>query len=166
MHPVRFNNFVLITAVASLLMPGLSGLSQNVKLINFSDLDSIITQKTDTTYVVNFWATWCGPCIKELPLFIEADKELKVKKVSVILVSLDDPDDLESKVKPFTVRRKIKLPVFVLNGPDPNSWMPKVDKTWTGAIPATLIFKGKKRTFHEKSMTREELYQAINQINK
>lgn len=104
----------------------------------------------DTTYVINFWATWCGPCIKELPYFEELHALYEGKAFKQILVSLDDPKKLESKVIPFLTKNKIESKVVLLADGKANSWIDKVDPSWSGAIPITLIIKGDKRMFYEK----------------
>jgi len=82
------------------------------------------------------------------------------------LVSLDFPKQLESKVIPFVEDRNIKSQVLLLKDPDANNWIPKVDSSWTGAIPATLIYKADNRKFYERSFTYEELENELNLILK
>ncbi|CAN5367169.1 hypothetical protein BH09BAC5_BH09BAC5_23630 [soil metagenome] len=110
--------------------------------VQISKLDPLlqrIENGQDTTFVVNFWATWCGPCVHELHYFTELDSANKNNKVKVILVSLDFKKDLESKLIPFVQKRKIKTEVIFLDETNDNEWIPKVDKEWQGNIPATLI---------------------------
>jgi len=104
----------------------------------------------DTTYVINFWATWCGPCVKELPYFEELNALYDGQPFKQILVSLDDPKKLESKVMPFLVKNNIQSKVVLLADGKANSWIDKVDPNWSGAIPITLILKGDKRKFYEQ----------------
>jgi len=124
---------------------------------DFEGLEPLLHIDNDTTYVINFWATWCRPCIKELPAFEKLNATYNSQKVKVVLVSLDHPDILESKVVPFIEQREIKSSVVLLDDPYANDWIPKVDKTWSGAIPATIIYKGGKRSFYERTFTYEEL---------
>lgn len=115
----------------------------------------------ENIYVINFWATWCAPCIKELPYFekLNADN----KNVKVILVSLDSKKDLDKKLIPFIEKRKLKSKVLLLADKDYNSWLSKVDADWSGAIPATLIISGKKKQFAERDFENfEELNEYIN----
>ena len=115
----------------------------------------------ENIYVINFWATWCAPCIKELPYFEKLNAENK--NVKVILVSLDSKKDLDKKLIPFIEKRKLKSKVLLLADKDYNSWLSKVDADWSGAIPATLIISGKKKQFAERDFENfEELNEYIN----
>ena len=129
---------------------------------NFEDLAFIFQQKNDTTYVINFWATWCAPCVKELPYFEELNQKYEDKKVKVILVSQDFSKQLETKLKPFLEKNKLQSEVLVLIDPDANSWIDKVNPVWSGAIPATVVYKSDKNEFYEKSFENfEELEEII-----
>ncbi len=110
----------------------------------FNDIETIFRFKNDTTYVINFWATWCKPCIKELPYFEKVDSLYKDEKVKVILVSLDFPEKIESQLIPFVADNQIQSEVVVLLDGKYNNWIDKVSPEWTGAIPATYIYRGQK----------------------
>ncbi len=139
-----------------------STISENaeIEVYDFDRLDSLLSSKTDKTLVVNFWATWCKPCIKELPYFEAAQTKYK-GDIRVILVSLDFPEKLESQLIPFVLENDIQSQVLLLDDPYENEWIPKVDVAWSGAIPATLIISGSERIFYEKSFTQEELETEI-----
>jgi thiol-disulfide isomerase/thioredoxin len=138
----------------------------SIEVYNFEQLETLLQQKNNTTYVVNFWATWCAPCVKELPYFLALDEEHADKNIEVILVSLDFPAKLDSKLKPFVVKNRVKSPVILLDAPNENEWIPKVDKSWSGALPATVIYNKNKRSFYEQSFTQEELYKEVNKFVK
>ncbi|UOQ71097.1 TlpA family protein disulfide reductase [Hymenobacter cellulosilyticus] len=142
------------------------GRAQQVSVIKFADLQKRLSQQNDTTYVVNFWATWCAPCVKELPLFEQLNTTQAGKKVKVLLVSLDYASQLDKKVKPFVLKRNLKSEVVLLNEPDPNSYLEKVDPKWSGAIPFTVIWNGKKnkRATFEREFTQPELTAEINKF--
>lgn len=137
-----------------------------VKFISLSDLESRFAKGSDTTYVVNFWATWCGPCIAELPAFEQINKENTNKPVKVLLVSLDFKSKLNTAVIPFVVKNNIKSEVFIINEPDQQTFIEKVDQNWSGAIPATLFVNSKKniRSFYEKEFTFEELSKTFKNL--
>ncbi len=133
--------------------------ASSIPVIGLAELEQRLQQGGDTTYVVNFWATWCKPCIAELPAFDKLARSVRGQAVRVILVSLDDPRELTSKVEPF-VRKKGLLPdVVVLDEAKPHDWIDKVDPEWSGAIPATLIVQTStgKRQFFEQEFSYEQL---------
>ncbi|PQB04861.1 TlpA disulfide reductase family protein [Aureitalea marina] len=121
-------------------------------------------QSEETTYVINFWATWCKPCIKELPAFEELNKKFKDQNVKVVLVSLDLPDLLETQVVPFVKQKGLQAEVVMLDDSDANTWIPKVAEEWSGAIPATLLIKGEEEKFYERSFTYEEIETELKTI--
>lgn len=135
--------------------------SINVKAYDFAGLEYFLNQKNDTTYVVNFWATWCMPCVAELPYFEKLNAKYKDNKVKVLLVSIDMHKMVEDKLIPFIKGNNIKSDVVLLRDPDANAWIPKVDSTWSGAIPVTVIYNKSKRKFYEKSFTYEELEKEV-----
>jgi len=128
---------------------------------NYAALEKAVLSDANTTYVVNFWATWCAPCVKELPHFEQLNSENK--KVKVVLVSLDFKNQYEAKLLPFLKKKAIKSEVVLLTDKDYNTWLPAVDKDWSGSIPATLIIKNGKKVFVEKMFASyEELNQYVN----
>tara|TARA_B100001167_G_C16720607_1_gene281011 strand:+ start:103 stop:699 length:597 start_codon:yes stop_codon:yes gene_type:complete len=132
---------------------------------DFTEFEERYLQPEDeTTYVINFWATWCKPCIEEMPAFEALREHYEDKNVKVILVSLDLPKLLEKQVVPFVEKKGLQSEVILLDDPDANTWIPKVAEEWSGAIPATLIIKGEQRQFYEQSFTYETLEKAVNSI--
>lgn len=149
--------------LSAALLLAAPGQAQQVAVIKFPELQRRLSRATDTTYVVNFWATWCGPCVKELPHFEQLRTTYAAKKVKVLLVSLDYASQLEKKIKPFVKQRGLKAEVVVLNEPDPNAWLDQVDSQWSGALPFTLIInnKTKQRAAFERELTLVELKAAL-----
>jgi len=134
---------------------------QEASIIKFETLDTLLKSPSPEVIVVNFWATWCGPCIKELPHFEELNRAGD-PRIKVILVNLDYADKVE-KVNSFLRIKNIKSPVLLLDEIDYNSWIDKVDKSWSGAIPATLVLNTVtgKRNFVEKELSESDLQQLI-----
>ena len=128
----------------------------DLEVYNFKGIAPYLKLEGSKTYVINFWATWCAPCVKELPHF-EALQSKYTDSVEVILVSLDFPHQYETKLKPFIQRHQLKSKVVVLDDPDMNSWIPRVNPQWDGAIPVTLIYNASKRTFYSRTFTYKEL---------
>ncbi len=130
-----------------------------IPVYNYQQIEPLFhpDESNDTTYIFNFWATYCSPCIKELPYFQQIGKEFENRNLKIVLISLDFKSQIKTKLTSFIKSKKIQLPVVVLSDPDANSWIDKVDSSWSGAIPATLIVKGKDREFYEKSFEYDEL---------
>ncbi|WP_187264012.1 TlpA family protein disulfide reductase [Pontibacter beigongshangensis] len=153
----------LAFAFALSVAAALPTLAQDVKVIKYEDLEKLRQLPHDTLYVVNFWATWCGPCIKELHYFEAANRQYKNQPVKVILVSMDAVQDLEKRVNTFAKKRKLQSELLLLDEPDGNTFIDKVDPKWTGAIPATILFNNKRNTYYflEGEMKQEQLQQLI-----
>jgi thiol-disulfide isomerase/thioredoxin len=113
--------------------------------------------------VINFWATWCIPCVKELAHFEKLQADFVKKKVKVLLVSVDFKSKLQSSVLPFIKKHQLKNEVFLLDEPDQQVYIDRVDPSWSGTIPATLFINKDKRVFLEQEFTYGQL---VNQIQK
>lgn len=136
--------------------------AQKIDLFKFDDLKSRISVSNDTLYILNFWATWCKPCIQELPYFEKCNSEYQKKAVKIILVNLDFNSQVKSVAEPFIRKKNIHSSVAHITETNYDLWINKVDSNWSGAIPATSMYKnGKKVFFKEGSMTEEELKNVI-----
>jgi len=137
-----------------------------VKTISYAELQKRITNP-DTLYIVNFWATWCGPCVSELPNFDKLQRTYKDKPLKVLLVSMDFQSKLKTAVIPFVKRHKMLAQVYLALRKSDQEMINDVDKNWSGALPATLVFNTKKHIhqFYEKMFTYDEL-NKIYQTNK
>ena len=155
-----------LSVIAALFFCGQSCYSQNAEIVTASQLQDRIAKGSADIQIINFWATWCGPCVKELPFFEKITAEGR-PNVKVLLVSLDldlDPD--REKVYKFIARKNIQSEVLLLNEPDPNSWINKIEPEWSGALPATVIinYTTGKRKFIGRALREGELDQYIDDI--
>lgn len=135
-----------------------SGFSQSISEIGIVELQQKLANKTNRIQVYNFWASWCGPCVKELPIFEELNSD---ENVDVTLVSVDFVEDIE-KAKKALQKCDIRMETFLLNA---KNYIEAVDKNWSGAIPATLIIEPSgRRFFYERALSAQELKELINNI--
>ena len=130
---------------------------EGVEILSYSELEPYLNKNNDTTYVINFWATWCKPCLEELPAFNELSEKYKDEKLQIILVSLDFPSQIESHLIPFIKNNNVKHRVLVLDDPNSNYWINQIDISWSGAIPAILVYNNYSREFYERSFSFNEL---------
>ncbi|MBX2964872.1 MAG: TlpA family protein disulfide reductase [Cyclobacteriaceae bacterium] len=154
---------LLLTAFFAI--PSLLFAQQQAEIVKLKQLQEHINRKTDNIKIINFWATWCAPCIKEMPYFEKIGAERK--DVDVTFVSLDlDLNPKPEVVYRFIERKKIQSKVLILDEKDPNSWINQIEKGWSGAIPATIIINGKtgQRKFVEKELHEGDLEKLISEI--
>jgi thiol-disulfide isomerase/thioredoxin len=151
--------------ICLILLVGMSlpVLAQDVPFIKKEALQQWINADSDSIYVLNFWATWCAPCVEELPAFEKLHREYSSKKVKVVLISTDFKRNVESKVKPFIKRKKLQSLVVFMDEPNPNHWVNAVSPEWSGALPATLIIHKRKdkALFFEKQLKFETLEEIL-----
>lgn len=138
--------------------------AQKVAIIKFDQLDALISNRSDKIRVINFWATWCGPCVKELPYFQKLE-EKQMPGVEIILVNLDYADKV-AKVNAFVRKKNLTSRVLLLDEVDYNSWIDRVDPSWGGAIPATLFINTAtgQRKFVDTPLTESELENHIKSV--
>jgi len=158
---------LFITSIAMAQQKPVASYSKDgIKLqsYDYKGIEPLLQKENDTIYVVNFWATWCAPCIKELPFFEKLNTEYQGRKVKVLLVSLDMKKQVETSLIPFIIKRKLQSQVIHLNDPNADAWISKVDPSWSGALPATVIYTKGRRKFYEQSFTYEALEQEVKQF--
>ena len=117
------------------------------KVSSFEKIENIFNKDNDTTYLINFWATTCPPCLKELPLFEELKIKYSKEKLKIYLINIDDEERYEKTVVPYVEKLKLKNKVYALVDNDYSSWTGKINQEWYGALPYTMIYKGDKRKF-------------------
>ncbi|MEM1000351.1 MAG: TlpA disulfide reductase family protein [Bacteroidota bacterium] len=160
---IRLLFLILITVLAA---PAIRAQQPQVEVIQYPQLESWFNAENDTLYVINFWATWCRPCVAEMPYFEQLQAEMVDQKVKVQFVSLDFVQDLESRLLPFLERRPVKSSVYLLDEPKYNTWIDQVAKAWSGAIPATVFVQKSRgvREFHEGDYTFATLKEKVESL--
>ena len=157
---------ILILAITTIACSGKKeAMPQEIAVVtDYNEVFSKFIAQDDKLYVVNFWATWCKPCVEELPHFMEVNKEMQNdENFEMVLVSLDKASDFETKMKPFITQNNITTDVYLLSdNKRMNEWITALNPHWSGGIPATFIYKnGKQLEFKEGQLTKSELQNII-----
>jgi len=165
------HSLLILTCLSSLLSCKKEGQAKlpddklkAVEVHDFASLEPMLQVEDDRLHLVNFWATWCKPCLEELPYFEQVRDSLGDEKVEVLLVSLDFKDKLESQLIPYLEKNGLGSRVVLLDDPHENEWIPRVDSAWSGAIPATLIYNSSQRAFYEMSFSKRALREEISKF--
>jgi len=147
----------LYTALLNTLL--LHAMAQQVELATVDQLEHRFAEGSDTTYIVNFWATWCSPCVDELPHFEKFGEAYKDEAVKILLVSVDARSKLRTNVIPFIQKVQLHNEVLLLNETNQQEYIDRISPDWSGSLPATLfINKGKQlRRLQEKEFTYDQL---------
>lgn len=134
-----------------------------IRKSSFTGYQQYIQKDSDSLIIVNFWATWCRPCVKELPYFSRVVDSLSAHyPVKLLLVSLDDPKDFDTRLRTFLQQKKYRYEVILLDEANPNTWIERVDKDWSGVIPATqVVYKGQALSFKAIEFNQDSLQEYI-----
>lgn len=137
-------------------------------IVKVEELKKMYENKSDTVYIINFWATWCVPCVQEMPDFEKITAEYDSAKVKVIFVSLDFADDYDKKLLPFIHKHDIKSAVVLLDETNANYFIPLIEDRWSGTIPATLIIRNDKnaKEFYGMKLEYEFLKKRLDELLK
>ena len=158
--------FILCLSMGCLFFSGMpKPVSSDIQRIKITDLEKMI-RESETPLIVSFWATFCQPCVEEIPYFEKEVKKYPAGKLRLILVSLDLEDYYPEKIKAFATRAGFASPIFWLDETNADYFCPRVDEQWSGAIPATLFVNIKKgyRKFYEEQVSPQTLEKEIRAI--
>jgi len=151
-------------SIALLLISGLS-FGQTIKKVKIEDVLKI-ADTSSVPIVVNFFATWCRPCVEELPWFQKTVPDFKGKGVKLLLVSLDYADEYPKQILSFAKKHGIDAQIVWLDEADPNYFCPKIDKRWEGTIPVSLMVNNAThfRAFYDYQLPEGQLKIALNKL--
>ncbi|MBK7556902.1 MAG: TlpA family protein disulfide reductase [Chitinophagaceae bacterium] len=137
--------------------------AQDIPKWKIEDVVRSYSAKNDTVYVVNFWATFCKPCIEEIPHFLRLAEKYKSQKVKLLLVSLDLPAYYPAKIVSFAKKNNYNTNIVWLNETNADHFCPMIDQKWSGAIPSTIIVNNSNgyRKFKEEEMSAVELERSL-----
>ena len=150
--------FIALAVVASMVTS-----AQKIRSLKIEEVADFYKTKKEGVYVVSFWATFCKPCIGEIPYLQSISRKYNSQHVNLLLVSLDLPSYYPRKIKKFVKENNFTAPVAWLNETDADHFCPVIDKSWSGAMPATLFVNAGTgyRKFVESSMTEEQFEKEL-----
>jgi thiol-disulfide isomerase/thioredoxin len=139
---LRLARRILLPA-AALVALARPAASEPVKLVKPEQYRArVVAAKKGRVLLVNFWATWCEPCREEMPVLVSAARGFSSKDLAVALVSTDSLKKTP-EVQKFLASRKIPFVCWQAKSPDPQRFIDAVDKSWSGAVPYTLVYDRK-----------------------
>ncbi len=141
---------------------GRAAIAQQAPIVKFEDLAKMMARQNDTTYVFNFFATWCEPCVEEFPAFQRFAAHYANRKMRLVFVSLDFRKNYRKRLLPFLKKNHVRNEVGLLDEPDYNSWIDRVDSVWDGGLPATLVIHNRKHV--RKMFARELTYDSLEAV--
>lgn len=127
---------------------------QRVRKVQINEIEALI-YKSDHPVIISFWATWCAPCLHEIPYFQETVKKYADQKVELVLVSLDFKESYPAGIESFVKKKNFQASFYWLNETNADLFCPKIDSKWDGSIPATLFVNNKTnyRKFYDRQLT-------------
>ena len=129
-----------IAILACLILAGLT-YGQDVKSIGkIDELKTIMDSNKGKVVLVNFWATWCKPCVKEFPELVKLYNDYKDKGFAMVFISADVPEEVKTKVIPFLNKQGVDFATYYNGFDKPEDLINYIDKDWQGAIPSTYIY--------------------------
>lgn len=158
---------IAIVIVLLVLVSGLA--AQELTAVKMTDLETRI-REAKAPLVINFWATWCRPCVEEIPYFLDEIKKHNTRTgadtVQLWLVSLDMKESYPDIIRQFVSRRGWQGSFLWLNETNADYFCPRIDSSWSGAIPATLFINPATgyRLFREEQISRQELGELLKQL--
>lgn len=148
-------------------LPDLGTAENPIRYDLFSDVEPLFHQTSDTTYLINFWATWCKPCREEIGLLQKLEEAERAKPLKIVLVSLDQEEEAINKIPAFLEEAGPNLSSIVLTDKEDGSWGPTIDRVWSGSLPTTIIYRGELRYVYRRAFnTYADLERAVEPMMK
>jgi peroxiredoxin len=139
------------------------GADPKIAMLKPADFNKYKDTAKGKVLVVNFWATWCGPCVAEFPELVMIDNKYRDKGVKMVGISVDEIDDINGKVIPFIKEQKAAFEILVQDSSDPEDLISLIDKKWEGTLPTTFVFNKQGDIVYTRYgiLDRDQLLEAI-----
>jgi thiol-disulfide isomerase/thioredoxin len=137
--------------------------SEVARHVDASDVMELVAGQKGKIVLLNFWATWCPPCVREFPELVEVEKAYRDRGVTVISVSADSPDKVEKELLPFLEKHRPEFEVYIRKAGDSVTFTRVIDPDWKGTLPSTFFYdrRGKPYVKRYSEMTRPEMEKIL-----
>jgi thiol-disulfide isomerase/thioredoxin len=161
-------SFLIFILILVLTVPVSRAQSKlKVETLDKEKLTNLVHRRNGKILFLNLWATWCVPCREEFPDIIKLVHEFKDKNIEFVGISIDYPEDINSKIIPFLKLKKANFKNFVNGIKGDEELINMLDEKWSGALPATFIFdvSGQRRFLLEGRQNYEQFKLVLEKIN-
>lgn len=154
-----------IVIIACIFLMAPVAFSQTIKKVKITEVEEYI-KNSDHPLVVNCWATWCAPCVEEIPYFMETVKKYSDQKVELLLISLDFSTSYPNKIQELIKKKHFDATFFWLNETNADYFCPKIDPKWDGTLPSTVFINNKTgyRQFYGRPMTDRQIELEVSKL--
>lgn len=111
-----------------------------VLAVNTAQLGGLVEKTLGKVTVVNLWATWCGPCVQEMPDLVKFYNEMDRTAIALISVSLNSEADIKDEIPKFQHAHQVPFPIYVLNETNPDGLLTALRGRFKGGIPTTFFY--------------------------
>lgn len=110
----------------------------SLETIDLDGVAKLAKNDSDDLLLINLWATWCGPCVAELPEFVEMNRMYRGRDFKLITISLDDLD-AQSKALEVLTQHHVSATNYLLDAENRDAFAEALDPQWPGPVPYTLL---------------------------
>jgi thiol-disulfide isomerase/thioredoxin len=110
-----------------------------VELATAAQFRSVLAAEKGKVVVVNFWGTWCTPCLREIPDLVKLESELAPRGLVLLGVAMDEPASLDGLVRPFQGKYFPAFRTLSRNEPDMDTMASVIDPAWNELLPTTYF---------------------------
>lgn len=135
-------------------------------MVDAPAIQELVRAQQGRVVLLNFWATWCPPCLVEFPEIVALEKEFRSRGLTVISVSADSPKRVESDLIPFLEKHPPSFPIYVMQTDDVDAFMHRIDPEWDGTLPTTFFIDRQGKIVFKRfaAMSREKLERALDYL--
>jgi peroxiredoxin len=128
----------------------------DLKTLDEAGLTKLVKNETDKLLVINVWATWCGPCVTELPEFVTMNRMYRRRDFELVTISIDEPEQKAAALKLLRAKH-VSATNYISAVSDRDKLADLLDREWDGPMPYTLLVAPGGKIIYRKSNQIEPL---------